>query len=37
MINFISGVMLGVELVEDEDNSKFLVLDLLILRIVFLL
>lgn len=35
-INLITGMMLGIEFAEDEeDNSKHMVLDLLILRFMF--
>jgi hypothetical protein len=35
-LNFITGVMLGLEFVSDEEsNSRHMVLDLLIIRVLF--
>ncbi len=33
--NFITGMMLGVEFVSDDEEGKHMVLDLLILRLMF--
>ena len=33
--NFITGMMLGVEFTSDEEGGKYMVWDLLILRLVF--